>query len=143
MADGSKDAKPVDVVLFCPACLAQHIDAPEPETGWTNPAHKSHLCSVCGEIFRPADVPTNGIALSQVKTRGERDTYPPLSSPPEPQFCDICMECGNRRVGPQSTIYCERCKIELDQKREEAFYNEHPEQRPGLYPDDPGSVGGI
>lgn len=67
-------ASPVDAVLFCPACKAQHIDAPEPENGWTNPPHKSHLCHACGAIWRPADVPTNGVR--HAITRGEKDTLP-------------------------------------------------------------------
>lgn len=34
--------------------------------------HRSHLCGTCGLVWRPADVPTNGVAA--VKTRGEDDT---------------------------------------------------------------------
>lgn len=41
---------------------------------WTNPPHKSHLCHGCGTIWRPADVPTNGVAT--VQTRGKADTWP-------------------------------------------------------------------
>lgn len=67
---------PVDMVLFCPKCAMQHIDAPEshpldlplshaglPPTsaGWDNPPHKSHLCHGCGHIWRPSDTPTNGV----------------------------------------------------------------------------------
>lgn len=77
---------PVDMVLHCPACGVQHVDAPEYETdpsmlaagithkafdGWTNPPHRSHLCHACNHIWRPADVPTNGVAA--VKTRGSAD----------------------------------------------------------------------
>ncbi len=44
---------------------------------WNNPPHKSHLCLIedggCGTIWRPADVPTNGVA--QIKTKGEKDTW--------------------------------------------------------------------
>lgn len=98
---------PVDMLLFCPKCEAQHIDAPEPETikecgecglfrdidapdecsrcgstkrgttggrRWLNPPHKSHLCHSCGTIWRPADVPTNGVA--RIKTKSEKDTWP-------------------------------------------------------------------
>lgn len=98
----TKDAfelmKPVDVVLFCPKCKAQHIDAPEPQCGshvfemycrrpkhhtgpcstaderaaWENPPHKSHMCHNCGIIWRPADVPTNGVAIA--RTVGDKDT---------------------------------------------------------------------
>ncbi len=68
------DQTPIDVMLFCPKCGRQHIDAPEPETGWTNPPHKSHLCHGCGTIWRPADVPTNGVAA--IATSGKADTWP-------------------------------------------------------------------
>jgi hypothetical protein len=69
-------SNPIDMVLPCPVCGMLHIDAPEPDKGWDNPPHKSHLCHGCGAIWRPADVPTNGVAT--VKTRGEKDTYPEI-----------------------------------------------------------------
>lgn len=56
-------------------------DAPEPENGWTNPPHKSHLCHGCGCVWRPADVPTNGVA--QAETRAERDTWPDVAKRPK------------------------------------------------------------
>ena len=71
---------PLDVILFCPKCGAQHVDKPEPEKGWTNPPHKSHLCHVCGLIWRPADVPTNGV--ERVQTRGSADTWEAVPAPP-------------------------------------------------------------
>jgi len=41
---------PIDMVLFCPNCHAQHIDAPDARTpDWTNPPHRSHLCHGCGD----------------------------------------------------------------------------------------------
>jgi hypothetical protein len=67
--------KPIDMVLFCPHCGTQHIDAPELggviSTGWDNPPHRSHLCHKCHRIWRPADVATNGVA--DTKTHGKRD----------------------------------------------------------------------
>ena len=76
---------PIDMVLHCPNCGEQHIDAPEPmiehDNGvvefreWTNPPHRSHLCHGCGTIWRPADVSTNGVLT--LKTRGRADTWPP------------------------------------------------------------------
>jgi len=71
----SEQVRPIDVMLFCPVCHAQHVDAPEPESGWTNPPHKSHLCHNCGTVWRPADVQTNGVASA--KTRGDKDTRHP------------------------------------------------------------------
>ena len=73
-------AAPVDMVLHCPVCHMQHIDAPEAfgeggectDAGWANPPHRSHLCHGCGHIWRPADVPTNGVAA--VKTKGKNDS---------------------------------------------------------------------
>lgn len=67
-ADGYK-LKPIDMVLHCPACGTQHIDAPDGV--WTNPPHRSHLCHHCSHIWRPADVATNGVA--SIQTRGKDD----------------------------------------------------------------------
>lgn len=71
---------PIDMVLHCPTCGMQHIDAPEEHSAvlprnyghWSNPPHRSHLCHGCGHIWRPADVPTNGVAA--VKTTGKQDS---------------------------------------------------------------------
>ena len=67
-------AEPIDRVLHCPACGMQHIDAPKdhPLNPWLNPPHRSHLCHGCGHIWRPADVPTNGVQA--VKTKGKADS---------------------------------------------------------------------
>lgn len=78
--------KPIDMVLHCPKCHKQHIDEPfKPgdtyaehclektlAEAWTNPPHKSHLCHGCGYIWRPADVPTNGVI--DTKTHGKDDS---------------------------------------------------------------------
>lgn len=66
---------PIPMVLYCPNCGLQHVDAPEPENGWENPPHKSHLCHGCKAVWRPADVATVGVEA--IETRGERDTWPP------------------------------------------------------------------
>lgn len=89
----ASEPQPIDMVLFCPACGKQHIDAPKPrralplgdgygtevviEAEWTNPPHRSHLCHGCGHIWRPADVPTNGVEA--VKTKGKADS--PIAAP--------------------------------------------------------------
>lgn len=70
-------AKPIDMVLHCPQCHKQHIDAPdtygdEVEGLWDNPPHRSHQCHHCRFVWRPADVPTNGVAA--VKTKGKNDS---------------------------------------------------------------------
>jgi hypothetical protein len=77
-------ATPIDMVLHCPRCGLQHVDRRDPPysadwddaQAWTNPPHRSHLCRPsdggCGHIFRPADVPTNGVLA--IKTRGQHDS---------------------------------------------------------------------
>lgn len=115
--------KPINMILFCPRCGTQHVDAAEDETSfrhrmevfglvaepqdgfptrWTNPPHKSHLCHQCGAVWRPADVPTNGVA--QIKTRGERDNtwtnsvaVPAASTvaPVEQSESETCPVCKN------------------------------------------------
>lgn len=67
--------KPIDMILHCPKCHVQHIDEAGGEwdgKAWDNPPHKSHLCLACGHIWRPADVPTNGVAAT--KTKGKADS---------------------------------------------------------------------
>lgn len=59
----------VDMVLWCPRCNEQHIDAPHGE--WTNPPHRSHQCQACSYVWRPADVATNGVA--ELRTKGKAD----------------------------------------------------------------------
>lgn len=98
---------PVDMVLYCPECGLQHID--EPGEHWTNPPHRSHLCHRCGHTWRPADVPTNGVAA--IKTKGRKDTpwTGVQASKAEPGECvrpvlprhsynayGICDHCGKR-----------------------------------------------
>lgn len=70
-------ADPVPMLLFCPACGLQHIDAPEParegEKAWNNPPHRSHKCHACAAVWRPADVPTVGVA--RIQTSGQADNW--------------------------------------------------------------------
>ena len=84
------DVEPIDMVLHCPKCGMQHIDAVDPvvmpdgmfegDDGWDNPPHRSHLCHFCRHIWRPADVPTNGVEA--VKTTGKDDS--PIAAPQAP-----------------------------------------------------------
>lgn len=80
-------AEPIPMVLHCPACGLQHIDKPDThdeaadkllkngEVPWDNPPHRSHLCLGCSHIWRPADVPTEGVAA--IQTRGKAFAAPP------------------------------------------------------------------
>lgn len=108
--------KPIDMVLFCPRCHQQHIDAPHHwsdkfdaptgdeapedraaldkavrkyEAEWTNPPHRSHECQHCKFTWRPADVPTNGVAA--VKTKGQRDD---ATCDPERPGCGVTTHCN-------------------------------------------------
>lgn len=74
LASAPVGCQPVDMVLYCPACGVQHIDTTT--EAWPNPPHRSHLCSDCGYVWRPADIHTNGV--STVKTKGLKDN-PPLA----------------------------------------------------------------
>jgi hypothetical protein len=82
--------EPIPMLLFCPKCGTQHIDAPEVAFGdaddsdshvaWENPPHRSHLCHACGTIWRPADVATTGVAA--IATRGKADTWDGTATAP-------------------------------------------------------------
>ncbi len=101
---------PIDMVLHCPACGMQHIDRPDPPSQyagmdgtsneWTCPPHRSHLCRPedggCGHIWRPADVPTNGVAA--VMTKGKADS--PIATPAEPDAARIEADRRDAEGGP-------------------------------------------
>lgn len=104
------ESTPIDMVLHCPECGVQHIDAPEGEPNltdaridedapqkepWGNPPHRSHLCGACGFVWRPADVPTNGV--KEIKTKGQKDdTFEPRHSNTtlNAQVCDFFEGLG-------------------------------------------------
>lgn len=67
-----QETAPIPMILFCPQCGEQHIDAPEPGTDWDNPPHRSHTCHTCKTIFRPCDRFTTGVAA--IETHGTKDT---------------------------------------------------------------------
>jgi len=52
-------AVPIPMLLWCPACHAQHVDRDE----WATPekAHRKHLCANCGHLWKPALVSTVGV----------------------------------------------------------------------------------
>jgi len=97
-AEVERLSEPVNAVLFCPNCCEQHVDEAMPDvcetcgkslsehpavgtanatcfvfTAWLNPPHKSHRCNFCNHVWRPADVPTNGVL--ELKSKGERDGF--------------------------------------------------------------------
>lgn len=85
------EENPIPMILHCPVCGLQHVDAPDTHDEaadkmlssprvepWNNPPHRSHLCRPehggCGHIWRPADVPTEGVAA--ITTWGKNDSPP-------------------------------------------------------------------
>lgn len=110
---------PVDMVLHCPKCGLQHIDAPDQPltvleatlranplsmpapTRWTNPPHRSHLCKSCGHIWRPADVPTNGVAA--VATKGKADS--PITAPVVPLTDELITKALRRAFSLGQTYW--------------------------------------
>jgi hypothetical protein len=133
-------AAPIDMVLHCPKCGKQHIDKPNTlvplvhqESGtvvdelWTNPPHRSHLCHGCGYVWRPADVPTNGVAA--VKTKGKADSAPevatlrapiPVADPMDwPLPCDVTVGHGTMRKGVSLRALVARMQVLHDMAHEQ------------------------
>lgn len=50
---------PIQMLLWCPACHAQHVDRGDFATIRT---HKTHLCGNCGHKWRPANIETVGVS---------------------------------------------------------------------------------
>jgi len=84
---------PIDMLLFCPQCGLQHVDARDPdghtsveisgrETRWENPPHRSHLCHGCGHIWRPCDRETNGVASLTTQGKADGSPVPQSAAPP-------------------------------------------------------------
>lgn len=69
-------SRSIDMMIFCPNCQYQHVDAPDPSKGWTNPPHRSHLCLKCGHVWRHCDVPTNGVVLCNTFGKEDKSPYP-------------------------------------------------------------------
>lgn len=137
-------SEPVDMILHCPSCGLQHIDAPETHEvltasglaevpDWTNPPHRSHLCHGCSHIWRPADVPTNGVAA--IATKGSADSPAAnagvlsngeihtlrrliecaevLNTRPRP----MCRDCADENeTCPNSGLECDMRKLFADAK---------------------------
>lgn len=59
----SAEVAPVPMILYCPTCQKQHIDAPEPAVGWTNPHHSKHRCAFCKTEWRPFPYKTTGMTV--------------------------------------------------------------------------------
>ncbi|RQS85137.1 hypothetical protein [Burkholderia seminalis] len=116
-------AAPIPMLLFCPRCGTQHVDAPETEPGrlissgpnagravapkvtWDNPPHRSHLCHACGIVWRPADVATVGV--ESIETRGKADTWtestpwighnrPAAPAPADERACGCIGKCQDQ-----------------------------------------------
>lgn len=103
------DRPPIDMVLFCPECGAQHIDAPDPKTDWTNPPHRSHRCHDCGTIWRPADIATNGVA--HIRTRGTADSWDGADATRAATFKTIAEGLGVSLGNVQASRSLDHCKL--------------------------------
>jgi hypothetical protein len=53
-----KQETPIPMILICPRCFIQHVDREE----WATKPYRTHLCEHCGHKWRPANVPTVGVA---------------------------------------------------------------------------------
>lgn len=121
VADARALAKdtPIDMVLYCPACGTQHIDAPDDV--WTNPPHRSHLCHnpKCGTVWRPADVPTNGVA--HIFTKGKDDVWHGLTDAMPTRAVDFKVSLPEGDTRKATVLWhslTEQAKVELGIKVE-------------------------
>lgn len=82
---------PIDMILYCPSCGAQHVDEPQPEKSWTNPPHREHECQKCLFRWKPSNHPTNGVA-----TIPEKHRYVDAGD----GSGDVC-KCGGAKISPE------------------------------------------
>lgn len=127
----------IPMLLFCPKCGAQHVD--QIETGleyvegiavaesmsWDNPPHRSHLCHSCGHIWRPADVPTTGVA--EIQTKGKKDGSPrPQQDDPELDCTDWAHPAWWRGHEHMAAVFCAKISAILDGKDDGAGFGYKP-----------------
>lgn len=67
--------EPIPMRLVCPRCGALHVD--EGEHACSGRPHHTHACQHCGEVWRPAIVPTCGVRFLP----GFRNDPPTKESP--------------------------------------------------------------
>ena len=65
------------MILACPACHRRHVD----EGDYAFEPHRSHACQYCGTIWRPALVPTVGVAFLPGCAPEDAEFVPPDFSP--------------------------------------------------------------
>jgi hypothetical protein len=107
-AEAPVQVKLVDIVLHCPSCGLQHIDAPDDRTpNWKNEPHRSHLCHGCGHIWRPADVPTNGVSAVATKGKVDSPIHIPAPAIGEEAECPACK--GSSVPGEIRGVRCLKC----------------------------------
>lgn len=98
--------KPINMILFCPSCGTQHIDGVERHPGgeifWSNPPHRSHKCADCGTIWRPCDLPTNGVQF--IETKGKADTWSIVLHISNPPGSEVAAHHSHRRPEPASFV---------------------------------------
>ena len=113
----------IDIVLHCPECGLQHVDEAGGEWDgkpWENPPHKSHLCHGCGLIWRPSDVPTNGVRATA--TVGKADTW---NGPPEKLTLELRATSDDALTILTTALYDAENTSRL---------SEHPEDVPAYRP---------
>lgn len=122
--------EPVPMLLFCPKCRTQHIDRDERTDtlisgvigeDWSTKPHRSHLCSGCGFVWRPSDVPTVGV--KQLETRGQNDgDLGAVRSRQHTTNADF--EWEGFKEG--NVLYrCAKCRVHFNCPDEDTPYNVH------------------
>ncbi len=72
---------PIAMLLWCPLCGARHVDVGE----FATKLHHTHACQKCGLAWRPALVPTVGVAFLP-GFKDENPVYPMSIDTGDPEF---------------------------------------------------------
>lgn len=73
--DWSSETKPVPLVLYCPECGAQHVDAGE----WATRPHKTHQCQSCKAEWRPFLYATVGVIDNAIQAKPDSAEQVPVA----------------------------------------------------------------
>lgn len=89
---------PVPLILHCPDCRTRHVDEGE----WADRVHHTHSCQNCGLTWRPAVVPTVGVAFLP----GFRNEAAPSGNLTADQLMVACRNVGfDLRCGACASLF--------------------------------------
>lgn len=127
--------EPVPMHLECPKCGTVHVDTwDDAGTDWAVRPHKTHLCLHCGNLWKPFEFPTVGVAAGAPEASGviSLDTAAErIVAAARAANCAVSYSLESLTHTPEAAN-CRRCRWEGGCKRAESAESESDRLRAQL-----------